>query len=58
MSLSLVLAMVFGSRLLEKRFRCYSYGTILAVFVGAFLAGQQAPQIGTNQRHGVGSMSA
>jgi hypothetical protein len=49
MSLSLVLAMVFGSTLLRKRFRYYSYGTILAVFVGAFLAGRQAPQIAANQ---------
>ena len=49
MSLFLVLAMVFGSTLLGRRFRYYSYGTILAVFVGAFLAGRQAPQIAANQ---------
>jgi hypothetical protein len=49
MSLSLVLAVVFGSTLLGKRFQYYSYGTLLAVFVGAFLAGRQAPQIAANQ---------
>jgi len=49
MSLSVVLAMVFGSTLLGKRFRYYSYGTILAVLVFGVLTGRQAPQIAANQ---------
>ena len=49
MSLSLVLAMVFGSTLLGKRFRHYSYGTILAVLVVGVLTSRQAPQIAANQ---------
>jgi hypothetical protein len=49
MSLSLVLAMVFGSTLLGKRFRYYSYGTILAVLVFGVLTSLQAPQIAANQ---------
>ena len=49
MSLSLVLAMVFGSTLLGKRFRYYSYGTILAVLVFGVLTSRQAPRIAANQ---------
>jgi hypothetical protein len=49
MSLSLVVAMVFGSTLLGKRFRYYSYGTILAVLVFGVLTSRQAPQIAANQ---------
>jgi hypothetical protein len=49
MSLSLVLAMVFGSTLLGKRFRYYSYGTILAVLVFGVLTSLQAPQIAVNR---------
>jgi Protein of unknown function (DUF998) len=49
MSLSLVLAMVLGSTLLGKRFRYYSYGTILAVLWFGVLTSRQAPQIAANQ---------
>ena len=49
MSLSLVLAIVFGSTLLGRRFRYYSYGTILAVLLFGVLTGQQAPQIAENK---------
>ena len=49
MSLSLVLAMVFGSTLLGKRFRYYSYRTTFTVLVFGVLAGRQAPQIAANQ---------
>jgi hypothetical membrane protein len=49
MSLSFVLAVVFGCTLLGKRFRYYSYGTLLAVLVFGFLTSLQAPQIAANQ---------
>ncbi len=49
MSLFFVLAVVFGSKLLGKRFRYYSYGTLLAVLVFGFLTSLQAPQIEVNQ---------
>jgi len=49
MSLSLVLAMVMGSTLLGKRFRHYSYRTILAALVFGVLTSRQAPRIGANQ---------
>jgi hypothetical protein len=49
MSLCIVLAMVFGSTLLGNRFRHYSYGTILAVFVFGILTSRQAPRIAANQ---------
>jgi hypothetical protein len=49
MSLFIVLAMVFGSTLLGKRFRYYSYGTILAVLVFGVLTSRQAPRIAANQ---------
>jgi hypothetical protein len=49
MSLFLVLAMGFGATLLGKRFRNYSYGTILAVLVFGVLTSLQAPQITANQ---------
>jgi hypothetical protein len=49
MSLFIVLAMVFGSTLLGKRFRYYSHGTILAVLVFGVLTSRQAPRIAANQ---------
>lgn len=49
MSLFIVLAMVFGSTLLGKRFRYYSHGTILAVLVFGVLTSRQATQIAANQ---------
>ena len=49
MSLFFVLAVVFGSTLLGKRFRYYSYGTLLTVLVFGFLTSLQAPQIEANQ---------
>jgi len=45
----MVLAMVFGSTLLGKRFWYYSYGTILAVLVFGVLTSRQAPRIAANQ---------
>src|SRR5919107_1385015 len=49
MSLFIVLAMVFGSTLLGKRFRYYSYGTILALIVFGVLASLQVGEMETNQ---------
>jgi hypothetical protein len=49
MSLSLVVAMVFGSTLVGRRFRHYSYGTILAVMLFGVLTSRQAPRIAANQ---------
>jgi hypothetical protein len=49
MSLFFVLAVVFGSKLLGKRFRYYSYGTIVTLVVFGFLTSLQAPQITANQ---------
>jgi hypothetical protein len=45
MSLCLVLAMGFGAALLGKRFRYYSYGTILTVLVFGALTSLQAGRI-------------
>jgi len=45
MSLCLVLAMGFGATLLGKRFRYYSYGTILTVLVFGALTSLQAGRI-------------
>jgi hypothetical membrane protein len=49
MSLFFVLAVGFGSTLLGKRFRYYSYGTILALIVFGVLASLQVRQMETNQ---------
>jgi hypothetical protein len=48
-SLFLVLAMGFGATLLGKRFRYYSYATILTVLVFGVLAGLQGGRIEANQ---------
>jgi len=49
MSLSLVLAMAFGSTLLGKRFRYYTYATIVTLVVFGVLASLQAGRIATNE---------
>jgi hypothetical protein len=49
MSLCIVLAMVFGSTLLGKRFRYYSYGTILTLIVFGVLTSLQVGQMERNQ---------
>jgi hypothetical protein len=49
MSLFIVLAMGFGATLLGKRFRYYSYGTIVTVLVFGALTSLQAGQIATNE---------
>jgi hypothetical protein len=45
MSLCIVLAMVFASRLLGRRFRVYSIATILTLLVFGGLAGLDAPRL-------------
>ena len=47
--LCILLAIGFGSTLLGRRFRNYSYATILAILVFGVLAGRQIGQIGGNQ---------
>src|SRR5215204_940671 len=49
MSLFIVLAMGFGATLLGKRFRYYSYGTIVTVLVFGALTSLQAGRIATNE---------
>src|SRR5829696_1050768 len=49
MSLFFVLAVGFGSTLLGKRFRYYSYGTILTLIVFGVLTSLQVGQMETNQ---------
>ena len=49
MSLFILLAMGFGATLLGKRFRYYSYGTILTLIVFGVLASLQVGQMETNQ---------
>jgi Protein of unknown function (DUF998) len=49
MSLFIVLAVGFGSTLLGKRFRYYSYGTILTLIVFGVLTSLQVGQMETNQ---------
>jgi uncharacterized membrane protein len=48
MSLSVVLAVVFGSTLLGKRFRYYSYATIVTLVVFGVLSGQQGGRVEAN----------
>jgi hypothetical protein len=47
--LCVLLAIGFGSTLLDKRFRYYSYATILAMLLFGVLAGAQAGRIEANQ---------
>jgi Protein of unknown function (DUF998) len=47
--LCILLAIGFGSTLLGRRFRNYSYATILAILVFGVLAGRQIGQMGGNQ---------
>jgi Protein of unknown function (DUF998) len=47
--LCVLLAIGFGSTLLGRRFRYYSYATILAIVVFGVLAGAQAGRIEANQ---------
>jgi hypothetical protein len=47
--LCILLAIGFGSTLLGRRFRYYSYATILAIVVFGVLAGRQIGQMGANQ---------
>jgi hypothetical protein len=49
MSLFFLLAVGFGSKLLGKRFRYYSYGTIVTLVVFGALTSLQAGQIAANQ---------
>jgi hypothetical protein len=49
MSLFLLLAMGFGATLLGRRFRYYTYGTIVTLIVFGVLAGLQAGQLEANQ---------
>jgi len=46
--LCILLAIGFGSTLLGRRFRNYSYATILAILVFGILAGRQIGQMGEN----------
>jgi hypothetical protein len=47
--LSILLAMGFGSTLLGRRFRYFSYAMILAILVFGVLAGLQAGRVAANQ---------
>ena len=47
--LCILLAMGFGSTLLGRRFRYFSYAAILAIVVFGVLAGRQIGQMGENQ---------
>jgi hypothetical protein len=49
MSLFIVLAMGFGATLLGRRFRYYSYGTILTLLVFGALPALEIPRIVANQ---------
>jgi bacteriorhodopsin len=49
MSLFFLLAVGFGATLLGKRFRYYSYGTIVTLVVFGALTSLQAPRITANQ---------
>jgi hypothetical protein len=47
--LCIVLAMIFGARLLGRRFRYYSYGTIVVLLVFGALTSLQGPRVDANQ---------
>jgi hypothetical protein len=49
MPILLVLVIVFGSRLFGKRFRWYSYATIIAMLAFGFWMGQQTGQMLANE---------
>src|SRR5918993_2649021 len=49
MILCILLAMGFGSTLIGRRFRYFSYAMILAIVVFGILAGRQIAQMGENQ---------
>src|SRR5215204_3849978 len=49
MILCILLAMGFGSTLLGRRFRYFSYAMILAILMFGILAGLQADQVAANQ---------
>ena len=49
MVLCILLAMGFGSTLLNRRFRYFSYAAILAILVFGVLAGLQAGRVAANQ---------
>ena len=49
MSLSLLLAMVFGSRLLGNRFRWYSYATLAVLLLFGFLAALHGGRVANNE---------
>jgi hypothetical membrane protein len=49
MTLCLLVAMIFGARLLGKRFRYYTYATIVTMLGFGFLVAAQAGQLGTGQ---------
>jgi hypothetical protein len=49
MPILFLVAVGFGSRLLGKKFRYYSYGTIVAAFACGFLVAVQAPQVAADE---------
>lgn len=49
MPILFLLAVAFGSRLFGKRFRYYSYGTVLALVVSGTLTALQAPRVPANE---------
>lgn len=49
MPIFFLLAVAFGSRLFGKRFRYYTYGTVLALLVFGALTAMQAPKVPANE---------
>lgn len=49
MTLFLLVAMIFGARLLSKRFRYYTYATIITMLAFGLWVATQAGQLGANQ---------
>jgi hypothetical protein len=49
MPIFFLLAVAFGSRLFGKRFRYYSYGTVLVLLVFGALTAMQAPKVPANE---------
>jgi uncharacterized membrane protein len=49
MPILFILVTIFGSRLLGKRFRWYSYATIAVTLVTGFMVGMQAEQMQANE---------
>jgi hypothetical protein len=49
MSIFILLSMVFGAKLLGRRFRYYSYGTIAVLLISGMLTSLQGAQIAANE---------